>query len=154
VQSLDIRLPREAMTMGRTAEGKPQPFSMLFAMVDSQHQWAETDEQNNLMALERARIRLVELKVMELEPKSAAAGADIVLIGEGFGPRPGEVRLEVSGLKLRADIQVWRNVGTRVRLPNLLLAGPVQARLLVVRQDGQTAEPLNVRINPQGSAHQ
>jgi hypothetical protein len=52
-------LPVEALKMGTDKGGKPVPFMMLAAIVDSDDSLAETDEENNLLIFPRDEIESV-----------------------------------------------------------------------------------------------
>ena len=79
---------------------------------------------------------------------TAAAGGEVVLAGEGFGPDPGQVLLHLGGIEMEAEILGWCDLGVRLALPGLPLAGPTQADLIVIRGDGAAANPLQITITP------
>lgn len=57
VQSIDVRLPVEVLTMGTDKDGKPAGFGILAAMLDSDESLDETDEENNVLMLARDEIK-------------------------------------------------------------------------------------------------
>ena len=96
----------------------------------------------------RADVLPVDPAAFELKPRQAFAGAEVTLAGEGFGPAPGQVLLNLVGLELEGEILGWYDLGVRLRLPDLPLAGPTEAELIVIRSDGTAANPLNITITP------
>jgi hypothetical protein len=149
-QSVDIRLPFEVASAA--GEGSAPPFSTLHAVVDANRELDETSESNNGIALSREEILPVDPAAFELDPTSAEAGGEVVLAGEGFGPEPGQVLLHLGGIEMEAEILGWYDLGARVVLPDLPLAGPTQAELIVVRGDGAAANPLEITISPAQAA--
>jgi hypothetical protein len=148
-QQIDIRLPVESLALGKNEQGGPAPYVWLFAMIDSQEQHPETDETNNVLKLERTKIRLVDLKVLQREPAAPVFGGTLILVGEGFGQAPGQVQFEIGDLKLRATVEKWMEVGARVRIPEFVKSKSIDAKVTVTRSDDQTTDPLTVRIDPQ-----
>ena len=71
-----------------------------------------------------------------------------MLAGEGLGPEPGKVLLRLGGIEMEPEILGWYDLGIRLALPNLPLASPTKADLLVIRGDGAAAVPLKVTISP------
>lgn len=59
VRTFDVRLPVDALTMGRDAAGQPAPFANLFVAVDSHEQLADADRGNNGAVLARTEIPAV-----------------------------------------------------------------------------------------------
>ena len=59
VQSIDVRLPVEVLTMGTDKDGKPAAFGILAAILDSDESLDETDEENNVLMLARDEIKSV-----------------------------------------------------------------------------------------------
>jgi hypothetical protein len=147
-QSVDIRLPVEVGTMGRDAQGNPAPFSTLHVLVDANREINETTKANNGLQIAQGEILPVDPAVFEVQPKTAAPGADVLLAGEGLGPEPGQVLIHLGGIEMQAEILGWYDLGVQLKLPNLPLAGPTPAELVVVRGDGAAANPLTVTISP------
>ncbi len=148
IQSVDVRLPFQVDAAGADPGSPTGPFSTLHALVDANREVSETSEANNGVVLAREEILPVDPAAFELEPTSAEAGGEVVLAGEGFGPEPGQVLLHLGGIEMEAEILGWYDLGVQVVLPNLPLAGPTRAELIVVRGDGAAANPLEITISP------
>lgn len=148
-QAVDIRLPLAVYTMGgRDAAGEPIPFSTLHVLVDADREIAETSLANNGAAVPAAEIPAVDPAAFEVHPTSAPAGNELLVAGEGFGPEPGQVLVHLGGVEMEAEILGWYDLGVRLALPNLPLAGQTPAELIVVRSDGAAANPLSITIGP------
>jgi hypothetical protein len=143
-----MRLPVESLSLGTNGQGGQAPFLWLFAMIDSQQQHDEANEANNVLKIERTRIRLVDLKVLQLEPAAPVSGGTLILVGEGFGRDTGQVQFDIGGLKLLATVEKWMEVGARVRVPEFVESNSIQAKVTVIRSDDQTTDPRTVRISP------
>jgi len=155
VQSVDIRLPIEVYGMGPDADGQPTPFGVLHALVDADREIPETLRENNGAILAREDILPVDPAAFVVEPSSAAAGGELLIAGEGFGPQPGRVLVSLAGLELEGEILGWYDLGVRVKLPHLPLAKAAEAELVVIRGDGAAANPLKITIEiPQAAAPQ
>jgi hypothetical protein len=148
VQSVDIRLPFEVTHMGVDAQGQPVAFDTVHVLVDAGRAISEIDEVNNGTRLAVADILPVDPAAFELDPQTAAAGGEVVIAGEGFGPQPGRVLLHLGEIELEPEILGWYDLGVRLALPNLPLAGPTEAELIVVRGDGAAANPIEFAITP------
>ncbi|MFC1597436.1 hypothetical protein ACFL5Q_05805 [Planctomycetota bacterium] len=148
VQSVDVRLPVEASVVGMDEQDQPTPPGTLQVLIDANRQVAETDEANNGATVRREDVLPVDPAAFELEPSTAPVGSEVVLAGEGFGPGPGQVLLHLGGIEMEAEILGWYDLGVQVALPDLPLAGPTQAELIVVRGDGAAANPLQITISP------
>jgi hypothetical protein len=148
VQSVDIRLPIEVFSMGVDESGQPAPFSTLHVLVDAGREVAESSEANNGASLAAEEVLPVDPAAFEVEPTTAVAGGEVVLAGEGFGPEPGQVVVHLGGIEMEAEILGWYDLGVRLTLPDLPLASPVQAELIVIRGDGAAANPLQVTVTP------
>jgi hypothetical protein len=147
-QSVDIRLPIAVTGMGRDDEGQPVPFDTLHVLVDAGRVISETDESNNGAILPVADIPPVDPAAFELDPKTAAVGDEVIVAGEGFGPQPGRVLLHLGDIEMEPEILGWYDLGVRLALPNLPLAGATEAELIVVRGDGAAANPLQLAVTP------
>ncbi len=147
-QSMDIRLPFGALEMARDAQGNPVPFASLHVIVDAHRDVEEIFETNNGADLKREDILPVDPAAFELEPAVAPAGGEVLLAGEGFGPEPGQVLVHLGNIEMQAEIRGWYDLGVQLVLPNLPLAGPTEADIIVVRGDGAAANPLKVTITP------
>jgi len=147
-QSMDIRLPIEALEMARDDRGEPIPFGTVHVIVDADREVPEVFETNNGANLAREDILPVDPAAFELEPVAAVAGGEVLLAGEGFGPQPGQVLVHLGNIEMQAEIRGWYDLGVQLVLPNLPLAGPTQADVIVIRADGAAANPLKVTIAP------
>ena len=56
--------------------------------------------------------------------------------------------VQLAGLELEAEILGWYDLGVRLALPQLPLAGPADAEVIVVRGDGAAANPLKITVTP------
>ena len=148
IQSMDIRLPIEALDMARDDRGDPVAFGTLHVIVDADREILEVFETNNGGNLAREDILPVDPAAFELEPAAAPAGGQVLLAGEGFGPQPGQVLVHLGNIEMQAEIRGWYDLGVQLVLPNLPLAEPTQADVIVIRADGAAANPLNVTIMP------
>ena len=147
-QSVDVRLPVEVYTMGRDAQGAPAPFSVLHVLVDAGREVPETTRTNNGTRLTPAEVLPVDPAAFELEPVVAKPGTEVLLAGEGFGPRPGRVLVQIDGKELDGEILGWYDLGVRLVLPKLAIVAPTEAEVIVVRGDGAAANPLKITITP------
>jgi hypothetical protein len=150
-QSVDVRLPFDVYSMGRDPQGRAAPYSTVHVLVDANREVPETARDNNGATLAVTDVLPVDPAAFELEPNTAAPGGEILLAGEGFGPEPGRVLVQVGGQELDGEILGWYDLGVRVRLPNVALAGPTAADVIVVRGDSAAANPLRVTMSPAGA---
>lgn len=148
IQSVDIRLPADVLALGRGADGKPAPFGMLHVLVDANQEIAETTKENNGVRLAPADVLPVDPAAFEIKPRLARVGEEILLAGEGFGPEPGRVLVQVNGQELDGEILGWYDLGVQWALPKLAVNGPVEADVVVIRGDGAAANPVKVKIMP------
>lgn len=151
-QSVDIRLPIEVTALARDAQGQAMPFERLHVLLDADREIDEMSESNNGASLARTEVLPVDPAVFEIEPDSAAAGDEVVLAGEGLGPAPGRVLVQLGGLELDAEILGWYDLGVRVALPDVPVASPTEADVVIVRGDGAAANPLRLTIHPRDAA--
>lgn len=148
-QSFDIRLPVECYAMGRDAEGQPIPFATLHVIADADRELAEATRTNNGANIARENVFPVDPAVFGADPKEAVEGGEVVLAGEGLGPRPGQVLVNIDGVETEAEILGWFDLGVRVTLPKLPAgAGRREVQLIVVRGDGAAANPIGVIVAP------
>lgn len=148
VQSVDIRLPVDVNTMGVGPDGKRLPFSTLNVLVDANREINETNRANNGVKVARTDVLPVDPATFEVQPKTAAVAGEVLLAGEGFGPEPGQVLIHLGGIEMQGEILGWYDLGVRLSLPNLPLAGPTEAELIVIRGDGAAANPMKLTISP------
>ncbi len=148
VQSVDIRLPVEVYAMGRDARGNPVPFSVLQVLVDANREVAETSDANNGVLLSPAAILPVDPASFEMQPTAAKPGEEVLLAGEGFGPQPGRVLIQVNGREMDGEILGWYDLGVRWAVPHLTLIAPIEADVVVIRGDGAAANPVKITLTP------
>ncbi|MEA1951172.1 MAG: hypothetical protein U9N87_07295 [Planctomycetota bacterium] len=148
-QSVDIRLPFEVLEMGQDKNNQPVPFTTLHVLVDANREIDETSEVNNGTRLTADLVLPVDPSAFEAKPKEASVGGELLLAGEGFGPEPGRLLVHLGGIEMEAEILGWYDLGVRLTVPRLPLAGPVETELIVIRRDGVAANPLTVTIKPE-----
>jgi hypothetical protein len=146
IQSVDLRLPVAANSLGKDAEGRKAPFRFLHVIADSHREIADVFKDNNGAVLDRSDILPVDPVVFAADSDQAAAGTVLNLAGEGFGPEPGQVLVNVGGLELRAEVIGWYDLGVRVRLPGLTLSNATAAEIVVVRGDRAASNPLKISM--------
>ncbi len=147
-QSVDIRLPVEALTMNHDAAGKPAPFSVLQVLVDANQEAPDANRADNGARLSPAEILPVDPAAFELEPVAARTGDEVILAGEGLGPEPGQLLVHVDGREFQGEILGWYDLGVRWKLPPMAIARPTEAEVIVIRGDGAATNPLTLTINP------
>jgi hypothetical protein len=143
-QSVDVRLPYDVYS----TENGPSAFQTLHVLVDANRALAEKSETNNGTRVALADVLPVDPAAFELEPVEAAAGSEVIIAGEGFGPEAGQVLLHLGGVEMEAEILGWYDLGVRVAMPKLPLAGPTKAELVVIRGDKAAANPLTITLLP------
>ena len=144
---LDIRLPVACLAMKFPGEDRPAPFSHLFVMVAKKDLLGNVSL-DKLALVPRIGLPMVDLAIARPAGNVAPVGAKVQLSGEGFGLQPGRIILELPGLKLNARVLDWNALGVTLQLPELALAAPAAARLVVIRSDGQTAPAIPVKLVP------
>lgn len=154
IQSIDLRLPFEANTLSRDAEGHKVPFQFLHVIADSHREVPEAFEENNGAVLARGDILPVDPAVFAADSEQLVSGSVINVAGEGFGPEPGQVLVNVGGVERQAEIVGWYDLGVQVRLPGLTLASDAPAELVVVRGDQAASNPLTVSLSAAGNVAQ
>ncbi len=147
-QSVDIRLPIEVYTMNRDAQGQPAPFEFLHFFVDANREVNDVNLANNGAVVPRDEMLPVDPAAFELDPVQSAAGGELVIAGEGFGPQPGQVLLHINGKEEQAEIAGWYDLGVKIVLPKLEIVAPTEADVIVIRGDGAAANPLKVTLLP------
>ena len=86
---------------------------MLHVLVDANREVAETTDANNGARLTPADVLPVDPASFELQPKAAKPGEEMLLAGEGFGPQPGRVLVQVDGREMDGEILGWYDLGVR-----------------------------------------
>lgn len=151
--AVDIRLPVEANTTAKDADGHSvAQFPKLGVMVDTRNEVEEQNKENNGMALDRDSILMVDPVVFAADSKQVTLGQEIDLAGEGLGPEAGQVLVKVGNLELQAEIEGWYDLGVRIKMPSLPLAGDTKAELVVIRGDGAAANPMALAVAATQSA--
>lgn len=146
IQAVDVRLPFEANGMNRTPEGQPVPFAFLHVLIDAHQEIREAFKDNNGSVLARGDVLPVDPVLFGTDAPEAPAGAEITLAGEGFGPEAGDVLVTIGGAEMHAEIVGWYDLGVRIKLPALPLAGPTEAEVVVVRGDSAVSNPLTIHV--------
>ena len=146
--SFDIRLPEGVNNSSLDEQGNPVPFRYLTAQIDSHRELADVDPLNNGSTMERGAILPVDPASFAADPLGTSVGSIVNIAGEGFGPEPGQVLVQIGELELQGEIEGWYDLGVRVRLPSLPLASSTTAQVVVVRGDGAAANPLALEVAP------
>ncbi|MBI1900399.1 MAG: hypothetical protein HYS13_04695 [Planctomycetia bacterium] len=152
VATIEIRLPIESMAMQYPGEEKPAPFSTLFVMVTGQQDLLGNATIKPLAILPRIGIQFVDLALHKPADARVPTGAVVTLAGEGFGIDGGQVILSLGQAKLVGQIVNWGPTAIQVKLPELALATPTAAQIVVARADGQSAPAMEMQIMPAGFA--
>jgi hypothetical protein len=152
VATLEVRLPLESMAMQYPGEEKPAPFSTLFVMVADQQDLLGNATIKPLAILPRIGIQFVDLALQKPADARVPTGAVVTLAGEGFGIDGGQVVLSLGGAKLVGQVVNWGPTAIQVKLPELALAAPTPAQIIVARADGQSAPAMEMQIMPEGFA--
>jgi hypothetical protein len=139
-QAVDIRLP---LAVTRMVPAANVTFQVL---VDADREIADVNRDNNGAAVRQADILPVDPAVFEINIASAPAGGEVTLAGEGLGPEPGEVLINLGGVEMEAQVLGWYDLGVRIALPQLPLVSPTDAEIIVVRGDGAAANPVPLTI--------
>ncbi len=148
IQSVDIRLPIEVAAMWRDADGNPAPFQVLHALVDANREIEETTFTNNGAKFAREEVLPVDPAAFEVDPSSLTAGGEMILAGEGLGPQPGQVLVNVAGREMPAEVLGWYDLGVRINVPQIELSEPTPAEVIVVRGDGAATNPIKITLLP------
>ncbi len=143
--SLDIRLPFAATSMGHDLAGAPMAFNKLHVVADARNELKDINRQNNGAVVARTSILPVDPAVLNVE-KTAAAGSEISLAGEGLGPEGGKVIIDIAGTQTEGEIQGWTDVGARVKLPSVMVNGSTDASIVMVRGDGAATSPVSIKL--------
>jgi hypothetical protein len=147
-QSVDIRLPIEVNTMNRDAAGQPAPFNFLHFFLDANREVNDANRENNGAVVPRDEMLPVDPASFEVDPVQVRVGGEMIIAGEGYGPQPGRVLLNIDGKELEAEISGWYDLGAKIILPKFEVNAPTEADLIVVRGDGAAANPVKVTLLP------
>jgi hypothetical protein len=147
-QSVDVRLPISVAAMSRDAAGNPAPFEVLHVLLDSDREIEDITRTNNGAKIPRDEVLPVDPAAFEVDPSTLPVGNELVLAGEGFGPAPGQVLIQVAGQELQAEILGWYDLGVRIGVPQIDLKAPTPADVIVVRGDGAAANPIKITLLP------
>jgi hypothetical protein len=147
-QSVDVRLPFDAAQAGGDAQGKPVSFKYLQVLVDANREVHDVNQANNGTRLTTGEVLPVDPAAFETDPKSVAAGGELIVAGEGLGPEPGKVIVHLGNIELEAELLGWYDLGVRLKMPDLPLAETTQADLIVIRGDGAAANPVTITVSP------
>jgi hypothetical protein len=147
-QSVDIRLPIEATTMWRDANGKAAPFEVLHVMVDADREIVDANPANNGAVVQRDEVLPIDPAAFEVDPAKLPAGGEMILAGEGLGPQPGQVLVNVGGRELQAEVLGWYDLGVRINVPQVEISDPTSADVIVVRGDGAATNPVKITLLP------
>jgi len=148
VMSVDIRLPEEVNFSSMDETGNPVPFRFLSVQVDSHNELIDTFQMNNGVTLARGDVLPIDPASFAADPLGTAAGAMVNIAGEGFGPEPGQVLVQIEGVELQGEIEGWYDLGVRIRLPEMSLTSSLMANVVVIRGDGAASNPLAIEIAP------
>lgn len=148
VMSVDIRLPEEVNFCSLDETGNPAPFRFLSVQIDSHNELVDTFQMNNGVTLARGDVLPIDPASFASDPLGTTGGAVINIAGEGFGPEPGQVLVQIEGVELQGEIEGWYDLGVRIRLPEMSLTSSVMANVVVIRGDGAAANPLAIEIAP------
>ncbi len=149
--SLDVRLPFAATSMGHDLAGAPMAFNKLHVIADARNELKEINRKNNGAVVARTSILPVDPALLNVE-KTAAAGSEISLAGEGLGPEGGKVIIDIAGTETEGEIQGWTDVGARVKLPNVAINGATDANIVMIRGDGAATSPVSIKLVASNSA--
>jgi hypothetical protein len=148
VQSVDIRLPLEATTMWCDSDGKASPFQVLQVMVDADREVIDANPANNGAAVQRDEVLPIDPAAFEVDPARLPSGGEMILAGEGLGPQPGQVLVNVGGRELQAEVLGWYDLGVRINVPQVEVSEPTSADVIVVRGDGAATNPVKFTLLP------
>ena len=147
-QSIDIRLPMEVAAMWRDADGNPAPFQVLHALVDASRETDDVTPTNNGAQIARDEVLPIDPAAFEVDPSSLTPGGEMILAGEGLGPQPGQVLINVAGRELQTKVLGWYDLGVRINVPQVQLSEPTPAEVIVVRGDGAATNPIKITLLP------
>jgi hypothetical protein len=130
-------------------DGHQTPFNYLHVLVDSHRQLQDVNPANNGAVIARTEILPVDPAAFAPDVNAAAPGAMVSVAGEGFGPEPGRIIVNVNGTQTEATVFGWYDLGVQFELPTVPLATPAEAEVLVVRGDGAASNPVTIQLAPE-----
>jgi hypothetical protein len=144
----------EANTLDHDHQGHAVPFRYLHVIVDSQRELGDVDEFNNGAVLDRREIPSVDPTIFRAKVDETAGGRVIDIAGEGLGPEPGQVVVNLQDFAMEVDPEIlgWFDMGIQVRLPAFAPGEPWAAFITVVRGDGAASNPLPVTLRTSHAA--
>ena len=149
IKAVDLRLPMASATMARDEQGRAAPFTQLHVIVDSHVETTgDAIPLNNGAVVPRLDVLPVDPALFSADRSEGAVGSFVNLAGEGLGPEPGQVIISVGDLQLNAQIEGWYDLGIRVKLPELQLAGAQEVKILVIRGDSAASNPIPFTLLP------
>ncbi len=140
--AIDLRLP--LMPDGRA--GEPFAFSNVHVLVDANRELRDTELTNNGAVIDRGDIQPVDPATFNADSDIVEPGMVINVAGEGLGPEPGQVMLQVGNDTYQPEILGWYDLGVQVRVPEVAAAGLASGDLVIIRGDGAAANPLTLQI--------
>jgi len=153
IRAVDLRLPVSSASFGRDDQGQSIPFAKLHVIADSHGELSQDAiPANNGAIVPRLDVLPVDPALFSADQTEAAVGSIIDLAGEGLGPEPGQVVISVGELQLNAQIEGWYDLGIRIRLPELQLAGAQDVKILVIRGDSAASNPISFTLLPSDPA--
>jgi hypothetical protein len=130
------------------------PFEKLHALVDANRELNDVAMTNNGAVLDRGDVMPVDPAAFNMDADVATAGQVITIAGEGLGPEPGQILLQVGNETYQPEILGWYDLGVQVRLPVVNAAGMSDGDLVVVRGDGAATNPLAIQIAGAGGGRE
>ena len=135
--TVDVRLPA-------VVAAQPESFGFLTAAVGSPAGTTDQDNSNNQAAFQRSSVSEIPAKVTGVSVDETAG--HMVLEGEGFGSKSGEVFLTVAGQKYKATVKAWGPAAVYFTIDGFQGASNDTASFTLVRNDGRLAPSLDVAI--------
>lgn len=135
--TVDVRLPA-------VVAAAPETFGFLTAAVGVPAGMIDQDNSNNQAAFQRSGIAEIPAKVVRVSVDETAG--HMVLEGEGFGSKAGEVFLTVAGQKYPATVKAWGPAAVYFTINGFQGTTSDTASFTLVRNDGRLAPSLDVAI--------
>jgi hypothetical protein len=115
-------------------------------LVDANRVLNDVAMTNNGVVLDRGDIQPVDPAAFHVDVDVATAGQIVTIAGEGLGPEPGQILLQVGTETYQPEILGWYDLGVQLRLPAVNADGLTEGDLVLVRGDGAAANPLAIQI--------